>query len=65
LTQARERDEALWALLRDQPGLTKARIAEATQSATSTLDNRLARLQAHNLVVRADGGGWSLQSTPT
>jgi hypothetical protein len=66
LTQSAERDaQALEVIRASESGLTRREIQAATGGATSTLQNRLTRLEEKGLVQRGEGGAWISTSTPT
>jgi hypothetical protein len=62
MEQAAAEEERIVGLLRAAP-MTTGEIAKATQGKASSVQNRLARLEKRNLVVRGDGGAWSATST--
>jgi hypothetical protein len=53
------RDEAVLAAIRAQPGLTHARLVEATGQRHTTLSVRLARLREKGLIERGEDGAWT------
>jgi hypothetical protein len=66
LGQSAARDAQALEAIRSAPsGLTRREIQAATGGATSTLQNRLARLEAQGLVQRGEDGAWISTSTPT
>jgi DNA-binding IclR family transcriptional regulator len=59
---AAERNEAVVAQLKDQPGMTTAAVVKASGRKPTTTATRLQRLVERGLVQRDDGGAWSLST---